>query len=119
MGVDPRNGAVAVGESMRAGQRVQFQLRDAVTSREESRQLLSRQAEAHGEPLAALLFACLGRGEGLYGETDGDVKLCRESFSRVPIAGVFCNGELGPVGGTTHLHGYTASWGFLVPSQDG
>jgi len=118
MGVDPRNGAVAVGERMRAGQRVQFQLRDAVASREESRQLLSRQAEAHGEPLTALLFACLGRGEGLYGETDGDVKLCRESFSRVPIAGVFCNGELGPVGGTTHLHGYTASWGFLVPSQD-
>lgn len=118
MGVDPRNGAVAVGESMRAGQRVQFQLRDADASREESRQLLSRQAEAQATPLAALLFACLGRGEGLYGEADGDVKLCRESFSQVPITGVFCNGEVGPVGGTTHLHGYTASWGFLVPSQE-
>jgi small ligand-binding sensory domain FIST len=30
---------------------------------------------------------------------------------------VFCNGELGPVGGSTHLHGYTASWGFLVPED--
>jgi small ligand-binding sensory domain FIST len=45
------------------------------------------------------------------------VTLCRESFGQVPIAGVFCNGEIGPVGGTTHLHGYTASWGFLVPED--
>ncbi len=65
------------------------------------------------------LFACLGRGEGLYGEADGDVTLCREVFGTVPIAGLFCNGEIGPVGGTTHLHGYTASWGFLVPRSPG
>jgi small ligand-binding sensory domain FIST len=37
-------------------------------------------------------------------------------FSEVPIAGVFCNGEIGTVGAATHLHGYTASWGFLVPT---
>jgi len=66
--------------------------------------------------LAALLFACLGRGEGLYGEADGDVKLCREVFASVPIAGLFCNGEIGPVGEATHLHGYTACWAFLVPN---
>jgi len=117
IGVDPRNGAVAVGERMRVGQKVQFQLRDADASREESRQLLRRQALRGAEPLAALLFACLGRGQGLYGEPDGDVSLCREAFASVPIAGVFCNGEIGPVGSpTTHLHGYTASWGFLVPA---
>jgi small ligand-binding sensory domain FIST len=34
----------------------------------------------------------------------------------VPVAGAFCNGEIGPVAGATHLHGYTASWGFLVPN---
>lgn len=117
IGVDPRNGAVAVGDRMRVGQKVQFQLRDADASREESRQLLRRQALRRAEPLTALLFACLGRGQGLYGEADGDVSLCREAFANVPIAGVFCNGEIGPVGSpTTHLHGYTASWGFLVPA---
>ena len=31
----------------------------------------------------------------------------------LPVAGAFCNGEIGPVGGTTHLHGYTACWGLL------
>jgi small ligand-binding sensory domain FIST len=115
IGVDPRNGAVAVGERMRVGQKVQFQLRDADASREESRLLLRRAARRHGEPLAALLFACLGRGRALYGQPDGDVTLCRETFAQVPIGGVFCNGEIGPLGDTTHLHGYTASWGFLVP----
>jgi len=116
IGVDPRNGAVAVAERMRVGQKVQFQLRDAEASRQDARQLLGRQAMEGGEPLAALLFACLGRGEGLYGEADGDVKLCREVFATVPIAGLFCNGEIGPVGEATHLHGYTACWAFLVPN---
>lgn len=37
----------------------------------------------------------------------------------MPIAGVFCNGEIGPLAGTTHLHGFTASWGFLVPRDPG
>ncbi|MFM7268897.1 MAG: FIST N-terminal domain-containing protein [Cyanobium sp.] len=116
LGVDPRNGAVAVGDRMRIGQKVQFQLRDAASSREESRQLiLHEQRQAGAAPLAGLLFACLGRGRGLYGVPDGDVNLCREHFAGLPIAGVFCNGEIGPVGGGTHLHGYTASWGFLVP----
>ena len=115
IGVDPRNGAVAVGERMRVGQKVQFQLRDADAAREESRQLLRRAARRHPQPLAALLFACLGRGRTLYGLPDGDVGLCRETFDQVPITGVFCNGEIGPLSGTTHLHGYTASWAFLVP----
>ena len=118
LGVDPRNGALAVAERMRVGQQVQFQLRDGSTSRQELRQLLGRQQTRTPEPLATLLFACLGRGAGLYGEADGDVKLCRETFAQVPIAGVFCNGEIGPVAGGTHLHGYTASLAFLVPRQE-
>ncbi len=117
IGVDPRNGAVAVGERMRVGQKVQFQLRDAAAAGEESRLLLGRLAGRSAPPLAALLFACLGRGRGLHGHPDGDVRLCREAFAEVPIAGVFCNGEIGPVGGNTHLHGYTASWAFLVPAS--
>ena len=118
IGVDPRTGSVAVAERLRVGQQVQFQLRDAEASRQEQRQLLRRQHQrCSEEPLAALLFACLGRGEGLYGEPDGDVRACRDQFGTVPVIGAFCNGEIGPVGGATHLHGYTASWGFLVPHR--
>ena len=89
-------------------------LRDAVGALLTLRDLLADCAAEEPAPLAALLFACLGRGQGLYGSADGDVSLCREAFATVPIAGMFCNGEIGPLGGATHLHGYTASWGFLV-----
>jgi len=119
IGVDPRTGSVAVGERMRQGQRVQFQLRDGSTSLQEERHLLSIERLQAPDPLAALLFACLGRGRGLYGKPDGDVTLCRELFPELPISGAFCNGEIGPVSGTTHLHGYTASWAFLVPDRNG
>ncbi len=118
IGVDPRNGAVAVAERLRVGQQVQFQLRDAEASRQELRQLLRSQAKASEPPLAGLLFACLGRGKGLYGEADGDVRIAQGEFPGLPVAGAFCNGEIGPVGGSTYLHGYTASWGFLVPRPD-
>ena len=117
IGVDPRNGAVAVAERMRVGQQVQFQLRDGDTSRSELCELLDAQAVRQREPLAALLFACLGRGQGLHGCADGDVTPCRQRFKTAPIAGAFCQGEIGPVAGSTHLHGYTASWGFVVPKR--
>jgi small ligand-binding sensory domain FIST len=117
VGVDPRNGAVAVAERMRVGQQVQFQLRDGDTSSQELRQLLRRQHQERPTPLVGLLFACLGRGSGLYGHADGDVGVCRDLFGDLPVAGAFCNGEVGPVAGTTHLHGYTASWAFVVPRE--
>lgn len=117
IGVDPRNGAVAVAERIRIGQKVQFQVRDGASSRQEARQLLTRQAARGLQPLAGLLFACLGRGQGLHQRDDGDVSLCRESFADLPIAGVFCNGEIAPLAGITQLHGYTAAWAFLVPSD--
>lgn len=119
IGVDPRNGAVAVAERMRVGQHVQFQLRDAASSQQELQQLLEKQKLRGAPPLMALLFACLGRGQGLYGRPDGDVGVARSLFPGLPIAGAFCNGEIGPLAGNTHLHGYTASWGFLVGDEPG
>ena len=31
----------------------------------------------------------------------------------VPTAGLFCQGEIGPVGGRNHLHGFTATIALL------
>ncbi len=114
IGVDPRNGAVAVAESIRPGQNVQFQLREAEASRQEASQLLLAASEASiSQPVFGVLMACLGRGEGLFGMKNGDAKIAREVMPDLPIAGLFCNGEIGPLGGATHIHGYTACWGLL------
>ena len=119
MGMDPRTGALAIGEVLQEGQQVRFHLRDAATSGEELDGLLARYAgDRPGAPdWGSLLFSCLGRGEGLYGVPNHDSDLFRRYVGRVPLGGFFCNGEIGPVGGTTFLHGYTSSFGIFRPRQ--
>ena len=108
IGVDPNNGAVAVAERVRAGQNVQFHLREATASQDEAVALLTAATTDSDDTVHfGLLMACLGRGQGLFGRADGDISLARQLIPDLPVAGAFCNGEIGPVGGTTHLHGYT------------
>lgn len=115
LGVDPKVGAIAIGDRVRPGQRIQFHLRDARTSAEDLEMLLDRHqraAEDRGTSSAgALIFSCLGRGEGLYGESNFDSRLFGRYLKNIPLSGFFCNGEIGPVGGSTFLHGYTSVFG--------
>jgi small ligand-binding sensory domain FIST len=118
IGVDPRRGAIAVGEHLQEGMRVRFHLRDAETSAEDLHAMLGAYEKAPQEttsPSGALLFSCLGRGEGLYGSPNFDTGVFREHLGDVPVGGFFCNGEIGPVGGATFLHGYTSSFGLFRP----
>ncbi|MBW4519307.1 MAG: FIST C-terminal domain-containing protein [Scytolyngbya sp. HA4215-MV1] len=113
LGVDPRVGAIAIGDRIRAGQRIQFHLRDAKTSAEDLEVLLQRyqQQQRNHSAQGALLFSCMGRGEGLYGEPHFDSRLFQRYVNQIPIGGFFCNGEIGPVGKNTFLHGYTSVFG--------
>ncbi len=119
MGIDPETGALAVGEHLREGQTVQFHLRDARTSAEDLNDQLSRYAGFREDNAAsgAVMFSCNGRGAGLYGEPDHDSNAFYSSVGPVPLAGFFCNGEIGPVGGATYLHGYTSSFGIFRPKH--
>jgi small ligand-binding sensory domain FIST len=118
LGIDPQQGALAVGERLRRGQTVQFHLRDARTSAADLATLLDRFAETAAlGTTGALLFSCLGRGLHLYGRPDHDTDLVREHLGEVPLGGFFCNGEIGPVGGATRLHGYTSAFGFFGPAS--
>lgn len=120
LGVDPRVGAIAIGDQIRPGQRIQFHLRDAETSAEDLDMLLQKyrqKSSTASTPAGALMFSCLGRGMGLYGETNFDSRLFSRYLRDVPLSGFFCNGEIGPVGGNTFLHGYTSVFGiFRQPS---
>ncbi|MGA2138731.1 MAG: FIST N-terminal domain-containing protein [Verrucomicrobiia bacterium] len=120
IGSDPQSGALAVGDLMRTGQTVQFQVRDAETADEDLRHLLAKERSELGrqQPRGALLFSCLGRGERMYGTVNHDIKAVQESLGPVPTAGFFCNGEIGPVGQRTFIHGFTSVVGlFLEPTQ--
>ena len=118
LGVDPKSGALAVGGEPRVGQTIQFQIRDARAADEELRHMLTAAADLAPRTAAALLFACNGRGAGLFGAPDHDARTTRELLGPLPLAGLFCNGEIGPVGQTTYLHGFTASLA-LITVADG
>ena len=120
MGMDQRSGVLAIGELLTEGQLVQFHLRDAETSADDLTAVLERYAidnrenPAHG----ALLFSCLGRGKYLYGRPNHDTEVFHSKVgASVPLGGFFCNGEIGPVSGTTFLHGYTSSFGIFRPRR--
>jgi small ligand-binding sensory domain FIST len=104
LGADRETGALAVGDRVEIGTTVQFHVRDAAAADEDLRELLTGAAAE-----AALVFTCNGRGRRLFGTADHDAALVSEMLGRVPAAGAFCAGEIGPIGGTSFLHGFTAS----------
>lgn len=112
VGADQSRGAVAVGAPLTEGQIVQFHVRDAETSADDLRGALSMYLQRVGNQhaAAALLFQCTGRGSYLYGREGHDTAVFNELVGDVPLGGFFCNGEIGPVSGTTYLHGYTSSF---------
>ena len=110
-GADPGSGTIAVAGEVSVGQTVQFHLRDARSADEDLRRALQREAAALAgrQASGALLFTCTGRGSRLFTEPDHDAGLLAKVLGDIPVAGFFCDGELGPVGGQNFLHTFTAS----------
>ncbi len=109
LGADPDAGAVAIDSPLRVGQTLQYQLRDRDSADEDLRELCIAAEEDGARPFASVLFACNGRGQGLFNVPDHDAGVLAEIFGGHPSAGFFCNGEIGPVGKQNFVHGYTAS----------
>ncbi|MGI8425707.1 MAG: FIST signal transduction protein [Actinomycetota bacterium] len=105
---DMESGAIAIGDVVRVGQTVQFQLRDAGTADEDLKSMLTAYGD-DGAPSGALMFTCNGRGARLFGSPDHDAAELQHSFPGLATAGMFCAGEIGPIGGLNFLHGFTAS----------
>jgi small ligand-binding sensory domain FIST len=118
LGVDPSTGAIAVGDRIAVGETVQFHVRDAATADEELRSLLERERMtlAGGRAAGALLFTCNGRGSRMFASPDHDARLVSDAVGGA-VAGFFCAGELGPVGGRNFVHGFTASLAIFVDDE--
>lgn len=118
LGADRDRGVLAVGDRIEARERVRLHVRDGETAREDLEMVLSPQG-FDSKPAAALVFSCNGRGRGMYGRPDGDISIIQDALGGdVPAAGMFCAGEVGPVGERNFLHGHTASIAILRPARD-
>ena len=120
LGADRDSGSLVVGASVHEGQVVRLHARDAKSADADLTRSLQLRVEAMaGQPPAgALVFSCNGRGRAMFGAPDHDALTVHRELGGAPAAGFFAAGEIGPVGGRTFLHGFTATLA-VFPGQSG
>ena len=111
LGADPESGRIAVGATVHEGQVVRLHARDARSADRDLTHALGVRVEAMSgrPPAGALVFSCNGRGQGMFGTPDHDAIALERELGGAPTAGFFAAGEIGPVGGKSFLHGFTAT----------
>jgi small ligand-binding sensory domain FIST len=109
VGADQQRGAIAIGDVVEVGRTVRFQVRDASAAAEDLKELFIRFRAETPSVGGALLFSCNGRGGAMFPSADHDVLAVRAGLDTTGVAGFFAAGEIGPVAGRNHLHGFTAS----------
>jgi small ligand-binding sensory domain FIST len=90
---------------------IRLHARDARSADEDLRRALHLRMDALAGSGAAgaLVFSCNGRGSAMFGPCDHDAKAVQQELGGAPAAGFFAAGEIGPVGGRSFLHGFTAT----------
>jgi small ligand-binding sensory domain FIST len=114
LAADEATGALAIGDIPRVGQTVRFHARDEASADRDLAEALAVQAALPGHVVGGLLFACNGRGTRMFSRPHHDAASVDRALGAVPVAGMFCAGEIGPVGGVNFLHGFTATLALLV-----
>jgi small ligand-binding sensory domain FIST len=76
--------------------------------------MLSQSLKA-GKAEGGLLFSCNGRGTRMFPAPHHDANTIQSVAGTIPLAGFFAQGELGPVAGRNHIHGFTASVALFGP----
>ncbi|HXE45208.1 MAG TPA: FIST N-terminal domain-containing protein [Conexibacter sp.] len=110
MGADPVAGTLAVAAPVEEGQVLRLHARDAASAdRDLQEQLRLRVSALGGAPAGALAFSCNGRGRSMFGIEDHDASALSDELNGAPSAGFFAAGEIGPVGGASFVHAFTAT----------
>ena len=110
LGANPETGEIHIGEHVRVGQTVRLHVRDTASAHDDLRTAArSASTRLGGAVTGALVFSCNGRGTRMFEQPHHDARVIADELGDPPIAGLFCNGEIGPVGGRNFLHGFTAT----------
>jgi len=131
VGVDASSGSIALDEPLRPGQTVRFHRHDPPTARGDLEMLLDAQ-KLHGSPKGAIVFAGHRRGvpEGpLIGRafaspppgtsrSKGGAEITPHARG-LPILGISCGAEVGPIRGISYLHHSSAVVGLIRDPRPG
>lgn len=109
-----RDQSITLSHPLSRGERLFWAMRDALTAERDMRQTIEHTASAlRALPSFALLFPCMGRGPHFYGNRDRDLDALAKRFPRLPIIGMYGNGELGPLDDANHLYQYSTVLGLF------
>ena len=119
LGLDPQSGALWVNAPVPPNSVVQLHVRDAASAALDVEQLLQlyRISPNSRNVAGALLLSCTARGINLYEQSNHDSNALIQALGDIPLAGCFCDGEIGPVRGTTYLHSFTSVFGVFRKKQ--
>jgi small ligand-binding sensory domain FIST len=92
------DGTVTLAERVKAGQRIAWAIRHASAAQSDMRACVDRLAAKTGNPVAALMFSCIGRGPYFYSGDDLDLALLRGRFAGLPIIGTYGTGQIASFG---------------------
>jgi small ligand-binding sensory domain FIST len=104
IGIDPKHKAIAIGANVETGMPIMFCRRDGASARDDLGRMLDGIArQLDGPPKGGLYYACVGRGEHMFGRRSAELGIIRDRLGSFPLAGFFCNGEISH----DRLYGYT------------
>ncbi len=104
VGIDPKNGLIAIGGEVENGQPLLFCQRDGQAAKKDLQRMLGEiRGATAGKAKGALYFACVARGEHMFGRRSAELELIRAELGELPVVGFFANGEISH----DRLYGYT------------
>ena len=104
IGIDPKNGPIAIGDEAKNGASLMFVRRDPVSAAADlGRMLDGLKRRTTRPPRAGLYFSCIARGPNLFAGDNIEPAMIRDRLGDFPLAGFFCNGEISH----NRLYGYT------------
>lgn len=104
IGISPDDESIAVGQSVKPGDRVMFVRRDGASAIADLKRMASDlERRASGTPKAAFYFSCVARGPNLFGKGSVELKTIQGILGEQSLIGFFANGEIS----NNRLYGYT------------
>ncbi|HEX3882569.1 MAG TPA: FIST C-terminal domain-containing protein [Stellaceae bacterium] len=104
MGIDPRQGWIALAAEVAPGDKIMFTRRDPESAKKDLVRMLTQLGgRLSGKPRGGVYVSCIARGMSLFGEPAVETGLIRDTLGDFPLVGFFANGEIS----RDRLYGYT------------
>ncbi|MDA0997655.1 MAG: FIST C-terminal domain-containing protein [Proteobacteria bacterium] len=104
IGIDPERGWLAIGNEVRAGDRIMFVRRDPMSAQTDLRRMLDDvMRRLDGPARGAVYVSCVARGPAMFGDEGREAAIVAESLGGAPVIGFYANGEIS----NDRLYSYT------------